>query len=183
MTSPPRPVRILLNATLTPLIALVLLFEEWGWEPMTRVMRQLGRLPLWRAMERQIARLHPTAAMVLFLLPGVILLPAKVLGLYWLAEGHAAAGVTLLVVAKIVGTAALAWLFPLTRPALLRLRWFARWYPRWRYWKESILLRAQASAPWRGARLLRLRLQRAWLKLRGAPRRKPAHAKAARVRR
>jgi hypothetical protein len=52
-------------------------------------------------------------------------------------------------------------LFTLTQPALMRLAWFARLHGRWVPWKEALLARVRASAPWRLARALR-----AWFRLR-----------------
>ena len=39
-------------------LAVVLLFEEWGWEPLARAFARLARLPLWGLVERKIAGLH-----------------------------------------------------------------------------------------------------------------------------
>jgi hypothetical protein len=45
-----------------------------------------------------------------------------------MARGHAAAGVAIIVAAKIVGTAIVARIFAVCRPALLTVRWFRRIY-------------------------------------------------------
>jgi hypothetical protein len=60
-------------------------------------------------------------------------------------------GLSVLVAAKFIGTALLAWLFSLTQPALMRLAWFARWYPRWKAWKDRVMDDVRRSAMWQAA--------------------------------
>ena len=43
------------RAIVTGLVALVILFEEWGWEPLQRLGARLFRLPLLRWIEAAIA--------------------------------------------------------------------------------------------------------------------------------
>ncbi len=39
--------KAVLRNVFTALLAVLLLFEEWGWEPLARAMAGLARLPLW----------------------------------------------------------------------------------------------------------------------------------------
>jgi hypothetical protein len=43
------------------LLALVILFEEWGWEPLQRALRWLSRIPVMRQIEAATAQLPPGA--------------------------------------------------------------------------------------------------------------------------
>jgi hypothetical protein len=52
----------------------------------------------------------------------------------------------------------LARLFALTRPALMRIAWFARGFARWTAWKTELLTRVRASAVWRAAAAVRLQV-------------------------
>ena len=61
------------------LLALIVLFEEWGWEPLARLMAQLAQLPLIGWLERRIARLPPALALGVFLAPGLMLQPKVLL--------------------------------------------------------------------------------------------------------
>jgi hypothetical protein len=137
-----------LRVLLLGLMALVLLFEEWGWEPLQGLFRRLARLPLWARLEAWIAGLPPWAALLAFGIPFVALLPFKLAALYLFAHRQVALGLTVLLSAKVVGTALLARLFHLLQPALMRLGWFARWYPRWKAWKDALLAKVRASPPW-----------------------------------
>lgn len=143
------------------LFAAFLLFEEWGWEPLARVFARLARLPLWARLERRIMALSPRGALLAFGLPVLTLFPVKLLALYLFGRGQTVIGLVLLLGAKIGGTALLARLFQLTQPALMQLRWFAWWYPRWKAWKDGILAEVRRSAAWRAGRELK-RAVRIW---------------------
>lgn len=142
------------------LLALLILFEEWGWEPLARLLGLLARLPLVGWFEARIARLPPYAALAVFLLPSLLLVPVKLAALWFIGRGHAGFGLAVIVVAKIAGTAVLARLFALTRESLMQLAWFARLYARWMAFKGELLAAVRASGPWRAARQLRRRLGR-----------------------
>lgn len=144
-----RLLRGLFNFSLGPLLALVLIFEEWGWEPLQRLIGKLARLPLWARMEALIARLPPYGALLVFCVPALMLLPIKLLALYWISHGHKLLGLSVVLAAKMLGTAAVARLFALTQPALMRMPWFARLYGRWKPWKDGLIASMKASGPWR----------------------------------
>lgn len=136
-------------------LGLLILFEEWGWEPLQRALARLGRLPVLRHLESLVARLPPHAALVVFLLPALLLLPVKLAALALIAKGQRLLGLAVIVLAKLLGTAVVARLFTLTRPALMQLPWFARWHGRWLAWKDALLARVRASWAWRTGRVLR----------------------------
>jgi hypothetical protein len=144
--------KALLRAVFFVPITLILLFEEWGWEPLSRLFARLASLPVWAWAEGKITRLPPWAALLAFAVPALALLPVKLLALYLFGKGQATLGLVLLIGAKLLGTAILARLFQLTQPALMQLAWFARWYPRWKAWKDGWLERVRQSAAWRVAR-------------------------------
>lgn len=148
-----------LRAVAVPFVVVALLFEEWGWAPLAAAAAWLGRLPVLRQLEGWIARLPPRAALFVFAAPALALLPVKLAALGLFAAGHVATGVALLIAAKLAGTALAARLFVLTQPALMQLPWFARWYPRWKHWKDDLLAQVRTSALWRTAGRLRKRLQ------------------------
>ncbi len=142
------------------LLALLILFEEWGWEPLQQALARLARWPGLRWVEARVRRLPPYAALLLFALPALALLPIKLLALWLIGQGRAWAGLLVIVLAKLVGTAIVARLFTLTQPALMRLAWFARGHAAWTAWKGALLAWARASAPWQAARAWRLRWRR-----------------------
>jgi hypothetical protein len=159
------PLRWLIRVAL----ALLILFEEWGWEPLRRVFALLARLPLIRQFEALLKRLPPRAAFVVLLLPSLLILPIKLAAVWLVAEGHVMLGVGIVVAAKLLGTALLAWLFQLIQPALMQLPWFARFYARWTAWKTELLAWVRASSVWRTARAIKLRVKRLFRRARVEP--------------
>jgi hypothetical protein len=129
-------------------IAAILLFEEWGWERLAAILAWVGRLPGLRWIEGRIRTLPPYAALALFGIPLLTLLPVKLLALYWLGHGHKLLGIGVIIAAKLGGTAITARLFMLTQPTLMKLAWFARWFERWMRFKERVLSRVKASKAW-----------------------------------
>mgnify|MGYP003342032223 CR=1 FL=1 len=163
--SRPWPLR-LLQAIWLGVVGLLLIFEEWGWEPLARLVARIGRLPGLRWIESRIRRLPPYAALGLFAIPVLSLLPVKLAALYWIGQGHAVIGLLIILAAKVGGTALTARLFMLTHDALMQLPWFARWFQRWMTWKTRVIDTVKASAFWQ--QWVRLRQQmsalRQWLK-------------------
>lgn len=154
-----------LNRILTPplmLIAALLLFiEEVLWEIAKRLMAQLGRLPLIRSLEAAVVRLPPYGAAAVFLLPGVLLLPVKIGALWLIAHGYTLTGLQTIIVAKLLGTALVARIFTLTRPALMSVAWFARLYTWVMAWRARIYGYVKASRAWHVLASWRARV-RAW---------------------
>lgn len=159
-----------LKGLASAILALLILFEEWGWEPLQRAFARLARLPLIGAIERRIATLPPYAALAVFALPSLLLLPVKLVALWLIGQGQAMLGTLVIVTAKIAGTAIVARLFVLTRPALMRLAWFAALYTRWVVWKDTLLARVRASWAWRAGRVLKRAVRRRWASWARAPR-------------
>jgi len=149
-------------------LALLILFEEWGWEPLQRGLAWLGEKLHLTALAAWIQRLPPYAALALFVLPALALLPVKLLALWLIGQGRAVLGAMVILATKVIGTAIVARLFTLTQPALMRLGWFARLHASWSAWKEALLAWARASAPWRAARALRRRVRTQWRRWRSS---------------
>jgi len=156
----------LLRRAFGALVALVILFEEWGWDPLQRLMARIARAPPLAWLERRIAALPPWAALAVFGVPTLALLPVKLAALWLIGQGQSALGLGVIVGAKIVGTAVVARLYALTQPALMRMPWFARLHRRWTAWKEALLARVRASWAWRAGRAVKRRWRQRWARWR-----------------
>lgn len=143
-------------------LALVILFEEWGWEPLQRALVRVAQALGLQRLEERIRSLPPYAALALFLLPTLMLLPVKLAALWLIGHGQVVAGTGVIVGAKVAGTAIVARLFTLTRAALMQLAWFALLYTRWTSWKDALLVQVRASWPWRWARVAKRNWRRRW---------------------
>jgi hypothetical protein len=152
------------------LAALILLFEEWGWRPLSNFVAQLARFPLWAKAELWIAGLPPYGAVVALGVPSAVLIPAKLLGVFLLATGHIVSATVVIVAAKLASTALIARIFLLTKPALMQIAWFARAYEIFVPWQEALFARIRASWAWRYGRIVKWRvanyLRGTWLQLR-----------------
>ena len=145
---------------LQSVLALIIVFEEWGWRPLAAGLAQLARLTPIAWLEAQVQRLPPYAALLVFATPSLLLLPLKLLALYLIASGQEVAAAALFVAAKVVGTAIVARLFQLTQPQLMQIGWFARGYGIVMPWKEALTAWVRESWAWRYGRVVKERIRR-----------------------
>jgi hypothetical protein len=164
-------------------LALLILLEEWGWQPLAELLGRLARWQPWARMETAIARLPPYAALVAFALPTTLLLPLKFLALFLIARGQLVLAALLFAAAKVGATALVARLFVLTRPALMQIGWFAWAYDRFIPWKNALEDYVRSSYVWRVSRIWKERIKRAaaaqWRLMRPAAMRLREAARAA----
>ena len=169
------------------LVALIFLIEAWLWEHLRPLVAAAVNVIAWDKLKARLAaaieRLPPYPTLLVFLIPPLILLPFKLLGLWMLAHGSWLGAMTVLVLAKLVGTGVAAFIFDLTRPKLLQLPWFRRFYEHILVWLEKahalvdpIKLRIKRTvrryrwllSPGRGGRFFR-RLARIRRRMQAAP--------------
>jgi hypothetical protein len=146
------------------LLALVFLFEAWLWSHLAPIVAWIvAHIPL-HAIKARIAlwidRLPPAATLVVFVVPVLLLLPLKFLGLWMLAHGSWLGALGVLAFAKMVSVGVTAFIFDVMQPKLMQLAWF-----RWLY------DRVVAGLAWAHALIdpIKRRLRR-WLRMWG-PRR------------
>ncbi len=153
-------IRRVLKAIFHWAVALVILFEEWGWQPLVRAF---GRLAQWRPLamlEAGLARLPPYAALAAFAVPVVLLVPFKLLALYLLAQNSPLPAALVFIAAKIVGTGLVGRIYLITRPQLMRIGWFAYAYEAFMPWKEAAFAYVRSSWAWRWGRLVKTMAKR-----------------------
>ena len=125
------------------LLAVVFLIEAWLWDHLEPIVeRVVARIPLRRFkrwLGGKIGTLSPAVTLIVFAVPAVLLFPLKLLGLWLLAHEYWASAVALMVFAKFLGLGVTAFVFDLTRPKLLQMRWFAKLY------EWVLALRAKAA--------------------------------------
>lgn len=113
-------------APLSWLVAAVFLLEEAIWNWTAKKMALLGNLPAIAYLESKVHALPPYPALAVFLLPDVFIVPAKILGMHFFASGYVILGVIVILIAKVSGMALFAYIFGLTKPALMQLGWFKK---------------------------------------------------------
>ena len=150
----------LLTAALSVAVAIVLLFEEWGWEPLHRAVTALGRWRPIAMLEITIGKLPPYGALAAFALPVLLLIPVKLGALWLLAQGQHVLAIALLIAAKLVGTGIVARIYHLTRPQLMRIGWVVIVHDRFMVWKDGMFALVRASWAWRWGRIVKWHVQR-----------------------
>jgi hypothetical protein len=159
-----------LIAALNVTAALIILFEEWGWRPLSNLLGRLAAFAPVAAIERVLARLPPYAALLALVLPTSLLLPLKFVAIWLLANEHFLSATVLFVGAKIVSTALIARIFLLVKPALMQIGWFAAAYAWFVPWKDALYAQIRASWAWRYGRIVKARalsqVRAAWTRVR-----------------
>ena len=128
--------------------AILLLFEEWLWNASKRVLARLPLIPFIARVESWISNFSPYAALAVFILPSLLLLPVKILALLSITRGHPTLGLAIIVTAKVLGTALVARLYSLTQKALLTLPWFVRCHDAVLRFKDKMIVQLRATQPW-----------------------------------
>jgi len=91
-------------------------------------------------LAERVDTLSPAMTLIVFIVPVVPLFPLKLVGFWLLTHEYWFSAITTIVFAKFLGVGVAAFVFDVTRPKLLEMRWFERLY-------EFIMaLRAKAAA-------------------------------------
>lgn len=110
-----------LAAPFLALTAIILIFEDWLWEPMKQAGAWVAvHLPV-KWLEDRIRQLKPAYAAATFLVPMVISIALKFLAVFIFAAGFHVIGVLFVLLVKFGGTFFCSRLFMLTRDQLLKI--------------------------------------------------------------
>ena len=169
------PSRSILLTPLVHLAALLLLAESWTWQVGSRAGAWLAASRPLRWLEHHIRVLPPWAALGAFALPGLVLLPVKLLALVAIAQGHVLSGLATFAAAKLGGAVVVARIYVLTVPTLLTLGWFARWHGGFMALQERWLAILRDSNLWRRIRAAVSSARRGLRRMLRHTRRQPSH--------
>src|SRR5436309_15408255 len=113
-------------------LAVLFLIEAWLWDHLEPIVARVVAVIPWQRLKallaRRIATLSPTATLLVFLVPVIVIVPFKVLGLWLVAEGYWVHAAGMLLLAKIAGLGTTAFVFDACRDKLLQLVWFRLLY-------------------------------------------------------
>ena len=126
------------------LLAIVFLIEAWLWDHLEPIVARVVELIPLRAFKQWLAdrvdTLSPAMTLIVFIVPVIPLFPLKLVGLWLLTHEYWVSAILTIVFAKFLGVGVTAFIFDVTRPKLLEMRWFETLY-------EFVLtLRAKANA-------------------------------------
>jgi hypothetical protein len=126
------------------LLAIIFLIEAWLWDHLEPVVaRVVALIPLRRFKQwlaDRVDALSPAMTLIVFAVPVIPLFPLKLVGLWLLTHEYWLSAISIIVIAKILGVGVTAFLFDVTRPKLLEMRWFKAIY------HFILALRAKAAA-------------------------------------
>ena len=160
-----------LTRPLLVIVAIVFLIEAWLWSHLEPVVEWIvARLPFRRvkaALRAGLEWLPPPAALIVFVVPGVLLFPLKLLALWLLAQKYWLLASAVFAFAKLAGLGVTAFIFEVTRPKLMQMAWFRWLYQHvliWLAWAHALVDPIKARlrkmfyllAPRRRSRALRL---------------------------
>ena len=145
-------IKRVLTAPFVWLAALIFALEEWMWQPILAWLRGLAKWSIFRSLESWAANRSPYAALFLFAIPALLLLPFKFLGFYLIAHGMKTIGIATFIAAKVVGTGLVAWIYALTETALSKLTWFVSLRGSFMNFKAHVYGLVKSSIVWRYTR-------------------------------
>ena len=126
------------------LLAIIFLIEAWLWDHLEPVVaRAVALIPLHRFKQwlaARVATLSPAMTLIVFVVPVLPLFPLKLVGLWLLTHEYWMSAITFILFAKLLGVGVTAFIFDVTRPKLLEMRWFKALY------QFVLSLRARAAA-------------------------------------
>ena len=109
--------------------------------------KTIGELPIFDSVREWLASLGPYPTLALFLVPIVVLEPAKPIGAYLIATGHVFSGVGVIVVGEVLKITVVERLFHFSKDKLMTIAVFA-----WGYnWLAVWLAYLQAQPLWQAA--------------------------------
>ncbi len=150
----------ILAAPFVLIAAIIVLLEDWLWDDLARLMKFIGQLPVLRQLENVIANLPPYAALAVFIVPSLLLIPVKLSALWLISHGQHALGLFTVIGAKVIGTALVARIYTLTQGSLLKILWFAALHARFTAFKKKVYDYIKATAVYQSAHEMKMKLKK-----------------------
>ncbi|MBR0695439.1 hypothetical protein [Bradyrhizobium lablabi] len=114
------------------LLAIIFLIEAWLWDHLEPIVARVVALIPLRAFKQWLAdrvdALSPAMTLIVFAVPVIPLFPLKLIGLWLLAHQYWLSAISTILFAKLLGVGVTAFIFDVTRPKLLEMRWFEALY-------------------------------------------------------
>jgi hypothetical protein len=134
------------------LAAIWMLIEDWVWDSIVALTGVIGRLKIINRFETFLAKQNQYLLLTFFTFPFLIMIPAKIYGLYLISSGKVIQGVTIFVMAKGLITALVTRLFILSKDKLLQIQAFAAFYCWFKDKKEWLYSEVRKLPAWQMAR-------------------------------
>lgn len=130
------------------LVGIYFLIDGLALSILRPLLRKLSNLKVFKFIARWIASLGPYSTLAFFMVPLVLLEPAKPLSAYLAASGHITLGVLVIFIGEILKIAIVERIFHIGRDKLMTIKAFAWIYNRGSEW----LVWFQTLPPWQSAK-------------------------------
>jgi hypothetical protein len=148
-----------LELVIVPLAAAIVFLEQTLIKYLNAAMAAVARWPPIAKLEAWLVQLPPYAALTAFVAPSILILPIKLIALWFAAMGQYGLALATLVVGKMLGTAVLARLYRILRPRLMTIPWFATVDTWFFYWRDQAYAFVKSLPAWRHVTALVQRLR------------------------
>lgn len=143
-----------LEIAIVPLAAAIVFFEETLIKYLNVAMAAVARWPPIAKLEAWLVQLPPYAALAAFVAPSILILPIKLVALWFATMGLYGLALGAVIVGKMLGTAVLARLYRILRPTLMTIPWFARLDTWFFYWRDQAYAFVRSLGPWQRAKAI-----------------------------
>jgi hypothetical protein len=138
-----------LELVIVPLAAAIVFFEQTLIKYLNAAMAAVARWPPIAKLEAWLVRLPPYAALTAFVAPSILILPIKLIALWFATMGEYGPALGTLIVGKMLGTAVLARLYRILRPRLMTIPWFAKADTWFFYWRDQAYAFVKSLPAWK----------------------------------
>jgi hypothetical protein len=151
-----------LEIVLVALAAAFVFFEQTLIRYLNMVTAAIAAWPPIARLERWLVRLPPYVALLAFIAPSLLILPIKVIALFFGLKGKYVLALGTLIVGKLLATAILARLYSILRPTLMSISWFAWADKAFFTWRDRIYGFVRSLPAWQKAAAI-VQQARAWV--------------------
>ena len=151
-----------LELIFVPIAAAIVFIEQTLIRYLNVATAALARLPWIARLEAWLVQLPPYWGLLAFVAPSILILPIKIVAVWFVAERKFALAMASLLVGKVLATAIVARLYAILRPNLMTIRWFAWGDSHFFYWRDRAYAFVTSLPAWRSA-AERIERLRAWI--------------------
>ena len=148
-----------LELAFVPIAAAIIFFEQTLIRWLNVMTAAFARWTPIARLEAWLVTLPPWGALFTFVTPSILILPMKLMALWFITHGRYATALTVLILGKILATAILARLYRILRPTLMNIRWFAWADTKFFYWRDRAYGFVKSLPAWQQGRELVLRVR------------------------
>ncbi len=155
-------IKRILELALVPVAAAIVFIEDTLLHYLGLAMARLAKWPPVALLEGRLRRLPPWAALPVFVAPSLLVLPVKLVAVWFALHHQFTLSAASILAGKLLATALVARLYQVLRPTLITMPWFLA-AETWLFaWRDRLYGFVRSLPAWQKARVL-VQQSRAWL--------------------